>query len=404
MESERPDHRPSEADGGELGIGALARASGLPVSALRFYDGAGVLVPAVVDPRTGYRRYDPGQLGEARLVAALRRVGMPLADIRLALAGRAGGDPTLPARLLAAHVRRLEHGVAEARRELSRLRTGARPPGRREDRPRENAMNDELRHDDRRHDEPRKDERRDEATLTLPGDQLADALDAVRFAVGADPELPSLAGVLFDVDDAGERLRLVATDRYRLALAGVALSEPGAGARALVAAPVVDAMRALLTDAAPARLTLRDGEAALAVGGRRVAGPTVDHEYPDYRRLVDLPAGRRVTVDTAALRAEVAAGPVREERSAPDGGACEVSVLTVTDASPARLTPYPETAGAGQRVAVNREFLTEALAALGAAHAEIEIGGPAAPLALRPRGGASDRLSLLMPVRLDDVA
>ncbi|WP_245880286.1 MerR family transcriptional regulator [Streptomyces zhaozhouensis] len=398
MESERPDHRPSEADGGELGIGALARASGLPVSALRFYDGAGVLVPAVVDPRTGYRRYDPGQLDEARLVAALRRVGMPLADIRLALAGRAGGDPTLPARLLAAHVRRLEHGVAEARRELSRLRTGVRPHGRREDRPREHAMHDERRHDGQGHEG-----RRHEVVLALPGAELAGALDAVRFAVGGDPELPSLGGVLFDVDDEGGRLRLVATDRYRLALAGVALSEPGAGARALVAAPVVDAMRALLTDASPARLTLRDGEASLDVGARRVAGPTVDHEYPDYRRLVDLPAGRRVTVDTAALRAEVAAAPAREERSAPDGGACAVSVLTVTDDAPARLTASPEAAGGGPRVAVNRDFLTEALAALGATHAEIEIGGPTAPLSLRPRDAASDRLSLLMPVRLDDM-
>jgi hypothetical protein len=37
-----------------LSIGEVARASGLPVSALRFYDGAGVLVPASVDPRTGY--------------------------------------------------------------------------------------------------------------------------------------------------------------------------------------------------------------------------------------------------------------------------------------------------------------------------------------------------------------
>ena len=33
-----------------LGIGRLASLSGLPVSALRFYDGAGVLRPSLVDP------------------------------------------------------------------------------------------------------------------------------------------------------------------------------------------------------------------------------------------------------------------------------------------------------------------------------------------------------------------
>ncbi|HET9899371.1 MAG TPA: MerR family transcriptional regulator [Streptosporangiaceae bacterium] len=68
-------------------IGEMARVSGLSVSALRFYDRAGVLVPARVDPVSGYRWYDPGQLEESRLLARLRRAAMPLADIRLALAG-----------------------------------------------------------------------------------------------------------------------------------------------------------------------------------------------------------------------------------------------------------------------------------------------------------------------------
>lgn len=74
-------------------IGEMGRDSGLGVSALRFYDRAGVLVPAWVDPVTGYRWYAPEQFGEARLLARLRRSGMPLADIRLVLAGWAAGTP-----------------------------------------------------------------------------------------------------------------------------------------------------------------------------------------------------------------------------------------------------------------------------------------------------------------------
>ena len=53
------------------GIGQLARESGLTVSALRFYDGAGVLVPARVDPWSGYRFYSDEQVLAARLVARL---------------------------------------------------------------------------------------------------------------------------------------------------------------------------------------------------------------------------------------------------------------------------------------------------------------------------------------------
>jgi len=62
--------------------GAFARASGLSRKALRLYDELGLLYPARVDPVTQYRFYDPAQLEQARLVAWLRRVGMPLAAIR----------------------------------------------------------------------------------------------------------------------------------------------------------------------------------------------------------------------------------------------------------------------------------------------------------------------------------
>ncbi|RKT54861.1 MerR family transcriptional regulator [Saccharothrix australiensis] len=63
-------------------IGEFARAARLSPKALRLYDELGLLTPAHVDPRSGYRWYAPDQLDRARLVAWLRRLGMPLARIR----------------------------------------------------------------------------------------------------------------------------------------------------------------------------------------------------------------------------------------------------------------------------------------------------------------------------------
>jgi len=65
-----------------LTIGAFARASRLSPKALRLYDELGLLRPARVDPSSGYRLYDPEQLEQARLVAWLRRLGLPLARIK----------------------------------------------------------------------------------------------------------------------------------------------------------------------------------------------------------------------------------------------------------------------------------------------------------------------------------
>jgi DNA-binding transcriptional MerR regulator len=68
-----------------VSIGEFARLSRLSPKALRLYDELGLLPPARVDPHSGYRWYAPDQLEQARLVAALRQIGMPLAQIKTVL-------------------------------------------------------------------------------------------------------------------------------------------------------------------------------------------------------------------------------------------------------------------------------------------------------------------------------
>jgi DNA-binding transcriptional MerR regulator len=63
-------------------IGEFARLSRLSPKALRLYDELGLLPPARVDPDSGYRLYGLEQLERARLVASLRQIGVPLAEIR----------------------------------------------------------------------------------------------------------------------------------------------------------------------------------------------------------------------------------------------------------------------------------------------------------------------------------
>ncbi len=65
-----------------MSSGEFSRESRLSRKALRLYDELGLLSPARVDPVTSYRFYEPAQLEQARLVAWLRRLGMPLARIR----------------------------------------------------------------------------------------------------------------------------------------------------------------------------------------------------------------------------------------------------------------------------------------------------------------------------------
>ncbi|MEU5935632.1 MerR family transcriptional regulator [Micromonospora sp. NPDC047187] len=101
---------------GLMTIGAFARAARLTPKALRLYDQVGLLVPAAVDPESGYRLYGPAQLPVARLVAQLRRLGMPLATIRVVC----GLEPAAAAEAVTAYWRQVSADTA-ARARLATL-------------------------------------------------------------------------------------------------------------------------------------------------------------------------------------------------------------------------------------------------------------------------------------------
>ncbi|MFJ2935145.1 MerR family transcriptional regulator [Streptomyces sp. NPDC087219] len=100
-----------------LTIGDFARASRLSAKALRRYDELGLLPPARVDPFTGYRYYAGEQLERARLIAWLRRIGMPLAEVGQVCA-LYGADAAGAARAIRGYWARVESETA-ARRDLA---------------------------------------------------------------------------------------------------------------------------------------------------------------------------------------------------------------------------------------------------------------------------------------------
>jgi DNA-binding transcriptional MerR regulator len=74
--------------------GEFSRRSQLSIKALRLYDRLGLLRPAAVDGRNGYREYDESQLFTARLIVLLRSLDMPLHEVArvVAAAGPEAGD------------------------------------------------------------------------------------------------------------------------------------------------------------------------------------------------------------------------------------------------------------------------------------------------------------------------
>jgi DNA-binding transcriptional MerR regulator len=108
-----------------LAIGEFSRFTHLSVRTLRRYHDAGLLVPASVDPVTGYRAYDVGQIPTAQVIHRLRELDVPLADVRHIVDSP---DPRVRAALVADHLGRLEAELDRTRAAVTSLRRLLQPP------------------------------------------------------------------------------------------------------------------------------------------------------------------------------------------------------------------------------------------------------------------------------------
>ncbi len=76
-------------------IGEFSKITGLTVKTLRFYHESNLLVPAAIDPATGYRSYDDRNVERAQVIVALRELEFSLDDVAKILADCAEDEETL---------------------------------------------------------------------------------------------------------------------------------------------------------------------------------------------------------------------------------------------------------------------------------------------------------------------
>jgi DNA-binding transcriptional MerR regulator len=102
-----------------LSIGDFSRATHMSIKTLRHYHRVGLLEPADVDQFTGHRRYTTQQIPTAQVIRRFRELDMPIEEIRNILAA-----PDVPSRnqLIAAHLSRLEDGLARTQNAVGSLR------------------------------------------------------------------------------------------------------------------------------------------------------------------------------------------------------------------------------------------------------------------------------------------
>lgn len=335
-------------------IGDTARRSGLRVSALRFYDRVGMLAPVRVDPTSGYRWYSSDQIRIAELIANLRRVGLALPEVSEILSNY--GDANVLRAILDAHVANLEQGLASAKSMISQIESFWGNP-------------------DKENKKPK---------IEVAANALSIALNSVRFAVGNDEDFPALHGILLEAVEGN--LQLIATDRYRAAFYTVETDSISLGFRAILATHQLDELLEFLAAGGSAALTL-ESQLRVTLDEQVMTCDLLDVDFPDLNHVIPTStASSRTEVDREWLQQTLGEDPDAEQW------------LIEIDSAGQITLESDENSANSEASALQANYLTQAIEALGGAQLRLELNGPIAPLAIR-RADNPTSFSVLMPKR-----
>jgi DNA polymerase-3 subunit beta len=255
------------------------------------------------------------------------------------------------------------------------------------------------------------------ASGTVAGEVFASAVGQVAVAAGRDDTLPVLTGIRVEID--GEKLTLVATDRYRLAARELtwAPEQSGLTAVALVPARTLDGTAKALTSGDKVTVALAssvqgEGLVGFEAGGRRTTTRLLEGEFPKYRTLFPKESTTVARLDTAPFVEAVKRVSLVAERNTPvrlgfRGGECVLEAGTgeeaqASEAIDARLD------GDDISIAFNPAFLLDGLTAIDAPVARLAFTIPTKPAVITGCADSdinsdaeqSDYRYLIMPVRL----
>lgn len=128
-----------------------------------------------------------------------------------------------------------------------------------------------------------------EVTGVVDGNEWEKAVSQVTIAASTDDTLPMLVSVCIEIE--GDKLSLMATDRYRLAIRDMdwQVTDPELKARILVRASRLSEVAKSLGSAGPVEISLQQSEIGsfigFSAGGRQATIQLIDGDYPQVRSL-----------------------------------------------------------------------------------------------------------------------
>jgi DNA polymerase-3 subunit beta len=244
--------------------------------------------------------------------------------------------------------------------------------------------------------------------LTIDTNDLIRLIDKTRFAISTEETRYYLNGLyLHTVVEGGvTKLRAVATDGHRLALAEMIAPEGSAGAPGvIVPRKTIQEARRLLEDAGETvDLQISAQKIRFELGGAALTSKVIDGSFPDYVRVIPRDNTRVLVVDNALFAqavdrvATISAEKSRSVKMAVESGRV---ILTVRNMEAGQAVEEIEVDYDGEpfEIGFNARYLLDVAGQIKGETAEFRFADPASPtLVLDPVD--ADVQYVLMPLRV----
>ena len=242
------------------------------------------------------------------------------------------------------------------------------------------------------------------SSIEIPFAQFVNMVKKVSKVVSRDESRIVLTGILVAVEDG--KLRMVATDSYRLALTEVdAPQEDAQDFSAVISGTFMNEVASLPPTDDPVKIALSDNQIVINCGNTVFINRRIEGNYPNYKQLLPDGFNSRAVVSLSDLTASVKRAALLSSASAPIkfdlNIASQTLQITVTspDVGSVQETLVCEIEGEDVEIAFNSAYVTEGLTSVKGDKVAFEVQSSLKPgifKALEPE----NFLYLIMPVRI----
>ena len=138
-------------------------------------------------------------------------------------------------------------------------------------------------------------------TLVLNSQDLKQAVDQVFFAASTNQTQPEISGVLFAWDDKG--LRIVATDRYRLAEKKMVLAQKPPSSQEVIVPQrtIAELSRIIGNQKGNVEMVFSQNQCSINFNETQIISRLVDGQYPDYQQIIPTSFSTNLATEKTSL-------------------------------------------------------------------------------------------------------